>query len=203
MATPDPPFEFVVSVSSDPGKGVPGVELTLAGHAPLRTDAAGRAKLAASGHQGDSVTVQIKCPAGFEEPGQPLAITLYRLSDRATPPVYDVRCVPTHRRVVAAIKAPKGIGVPIVHRGKVLTNVDSAGAAHVAIDAKPGEQVELTLDTTPEYAANLRPRSPTLTFVVPAHDDIVLLEQEFSIEAPPPKVVHVQKAAGRPRATKI
>jgi hypothetical protein len=51
----------------------------------------------------------------------------------------------------------------------------------------PGEDLILSLDTSaPEHQA-LRPKSPTLKLTMPDHDEVMLFDQPFTIERPPPK----------------
>jgi len=58
------------------------------------------------------------------------------------------------------------------------------------LQAAPRDLITLTLDT--EARDNLRPQNPTLQFLAPDRDELVLLEQKFTVLK---KVVHVKKVA--------
>ena len=55
------------------------------------------------------------------------------------------------------------------------------------MQVSPGEQVALTLNTA--SSPLLRPQSPTLTFVAADRDEMLLLEQHFTVLKP---VIHVK-----------
>ena len=172
-------FSLAVDAVSDPGVPLAGVELRLGDHAVGTTNEKGRATFSLTGAEGGLAEVAVRCPAAHESPGEPLAITLRRFVPGSPPPTYAVRCPPTVRTVVAAIRAENGPDLPVMRLGKEVARTDATGIAHVLLEVKPGESVELTLATGGEKAARLRPQNPSLTFITKGHDDYVLLEQKF------------------------
>lgn len=188
-------FTTDVVITSDPGRGVPGVELVAAGHPVVTTDAEGRARVSLHGTEGDGVEIAVKCPAGFQAPAEPIAVSLRRLSAGSRAPSFVARCAPLTRTVVVGIRAENGPNLPVTYLGKEVGRTDAWGAAHVVLRVKASEQVTLALDTKSgtDKRPKLRPESPTLTFVAKDKDDFVSLEQKFDIE----RTVVRSKAAPR------
>lgn len=190
----DPPYDVAVHVESDPGKALAGAELQAEGHPVGTTDATGTLKLQFTGKEGDRVELVVKCPAGHDSPTTPTLVTLRRLAASSRLPTYTMACAPKVRTVVVGVRAENGPNLPVVYLGRPVGRTDGAGAAHVLLSPKAGEQVELTLVTTEKGAEGLRPQNPTLTFVSKAYDDFVVLEQKFVTERKP----EVHRPTGRP-----
>jgi hypothetical protein len=83
------------------------------------------------------------------------------------------------------IRAGGQAGLPVKLLGREVTKTDSMGIAHTLLSLPPGATFRLTLDTSSD--PSLRPKSPTVTFVVPDKDDTLLFDQPFERIAPPPK----------------
>lgn len=190
----EPPFEVPVFATSDDEAPLAGVSLKIGNAEPVVTDAKGIAKLQLRGRTGDELEVVVTCPDGFGPAASPLRITLYRVAAGAAPLARTVSCERQLRKVVAAVRVtrPRGPGserslrLPVTRFGHTLATTDSSGAAHLAIEGRPGEHVDLALDTSDPERRLLRPQSPTLSFVIPERDETVVLEQVFEEEKPPP-----------------
>lgn len=171
-----------VVVTSDPGHGLGGAELLASEQHVATTSEDGHASVALEGVEGDTVTLTVRCPDGFEPPA-PVRVALRRLSKDSRPPRFDARCAPIERTFVVGIRTDNGPDLPIYRLGKLVGRTDASGAAHVVVRAKVNEQVSITLDTKrAERLPALRPESPTLTFVAGDHDEFVVLEQRFQVE---------------------
>ena len=181
----EPSFEIAVRATTDADAPLEGVALRIGPSHAVLTAADGLARLRTDGRTGDSVEVQATCPDGYVSPAAPLAVTLYHVVSGAIAPARSVVCTRSSRRVIAAIRVDRPARLPIVRLGKTIGVTDELGAAHVTVDAKPGEPIELTLDTS---ALPLRPHSPTLSFVMPDRDELLVLEQSFEMVVPPPRV---------------
>ena len=179
------PFEVQLHVTSDPGKAVAGAQVLSGTKIVGKTDAAGASKVRFGGKEGDQVELTIKCPADFDSPPKPLAISLRRLAAGSRPPQFEARCAPTVRMVVVGVKADNGANLPVLYLGRPLGRTDASGAAIFTMKVKPAEQIELTVSTAEKGSEQLRPQSPTLTFVAPDKDDFVVLDQRFTIEKKP------------------
>lgn len=180
----EPSFEIPVRVSSEAEQPVAGVALRIGAGAAVVTGADGTARLTARGRTGDAVEIHAACPDGYVSPAAPLSITLYHVVAGAAAPARAITCTRTARRVIAAIRIDRGVRLPIVRFGQAIGATDDLGAAHVAIDGKPGERVELTLDTSGAEHGALRPHSPTLSFAMPERDGLLVLEQQFEKVSP-------------------
>jgi hypothetical protein len=184
----EPPFEVHVRATGDAEQPLSGVGLRVGKTEPVLTDADGAARLHLRGRTGDEREVHVACPEGYVSPSTPLRVTLYRVVPGAVPPASAVTCERRVRKVITAIRVDHGLRIPIVRFGHPIGATDAAGAGHVVVEGKPGEQIELTLDTSDAERRSLRPQSPTLSFVVPERDELLVLEQTFEDEtAAPPR----------------
>ena len=195
-------FEAEVVVTSDPGQGLVGAELLSDGRKLAVTGADGRARVSFRGAEGDAVEIAVRCPAGFQSPVEPIALSLRRFSSGSRGPSFATRCAPLMRTVVVGIRAEHGANLPVIYLGKEVGRTDAWGAAHVVLTVKANEQVTLGLDTksVTETRVKLRPESPTLTFMAKDKDDFVTLEQKFEIER---TSVRVKSAPVRSGPTRI
>lgn len=174
------PFEVDVRALGDADEPLAGVSLSTRPQGPVQqTDANGVARLRLQGRTGDTVEVNVTCPEGFVSPRGPLSITLYRVVDGAAPVERSIECERSARKVIAAIRAPRGARLPVMRFGHAIGETDDSGASHVVVEGKPGEHVDLTLATNDPTHASLRPQNPTLSFVIPERDGLLVLEQGF------------------------
>jgi len=192
---PPDPFEVSVVIESDPGSPLAQAAILRNGKALTMTGADGRAHLTLIGKDGESVDLNVKCPAEYDSPPKPVNVLLRRTSDKKIPE-YTASCPPSIRKVVVAVRAENGPFLPVTYLGKPVARTDAAGAAHILLAMKPGDQFELGLDTT--AAERLRPQNPRGTFVVKPRDEIQGFDVKFTMEKPKP-VYHAPK----PRAQKI
>ena len=127
-AEPPPPEPFMVAVrvESDPGSAVAGANITRRDKPLGTTNAEGRATLKMKGVEGEIAEVMVSCPEGFQTPTKPLSIRLTRLSDKTKLPEYDVRCPPSKRHVVVAVRAENGPNLPVMYLDQAVTRTDAA-----------------------------------------------------------------------------
>lgn len=187
-------MDVLVRVTSDPGRSLSGASLVIRGRPIATTGAEGSARLSLEGAEGEIFEVTVRCPTGHRSPSQPLVVPLRRLADPRVVPEYEVTCPKTSRKVVVAVRADNGAGLPVTHLGKEIARTDDAGAATVLLDGlEIDDAFTLTLDTG--AAPELRPQNPTHSFTVRAADTLLVLDQRFTVEKakaapkpPPPKV---------------
>jgi hypothetical protein len=178
-----PPFEFVVRVESDPGEPLAGALIRHAGADLGVSGATGALRVRARGQEGERLTLNVTCPAGFRPPERPTNVTLRRASENGRRAEYLVTCPPEKRTVVIAVRATHGVNLPVKVLEREVARTDASGAAHVVLAGSPEETLELTLDTSAE--PRLRPKSPTARFAVGSRDEIVVYNQSFEL-APAP-----------------
>lgn len=186
---PPPPYSVIIHVDSDPGLGLPGAIISRNGKDLAITGPDGRATITMNGNDGEASDFAVRCPADFTSPTAPVSVTIRRLSGGGKAPEYTTSCPPNVRHVVVAVRADGGPNLPILYLGKPVGKTDSAGAAHLLLAMRPGDQFELQLDTS--AVARLLPPSPQRIFVVKDADDMQEFDQKFSLKPlpPPPKVV--------------
>jgi hypothetical protein len=185
------PFTVAFAVEGDPGHPIAKAVVTRNDKTVATTGTDGRAELTLDGADGETVDASVKCPDGFTSPPRPVSIRLARTGDGKAP-VFKVACPPTQRHVVVAVKAENGPNLPVLYLGKVITHTDESGAAHFAIEAPPGDQFQVVLDTGDNK--RISPASPSRPFTVGATDDIFVFEQKFEVEKKKVRVVKTKLA---------
>jgi hypothetical protein len=185
--TEAPVFPISVSAYGDAREPLAGVELYEQKKLLGKTDAAGRVSLKLRGSEGGTVSLRVKCPTTFKSPEKPIVVGLRLMSQGSPAPKFETECVPLVRTVVVGLRAENGPNLNIVRLNQVVGRTDEHGVAHVRLQVAPGEQVALTLNTTSNPF--LRPQSPTVSFVAADRDEMLLLEQKFTLLKP---VIHVK-----------
>jgi len=160
----------------------------LLGKLPLgMTDEAGNLNLTLHGNEGDSVGLNVKCPAAYASPERPLTVGLRHLGNGATAARFEVECFSLLHDVVVGVRAENGPRLPILRLKTVVGKTDDQGVAHVLVQASANELIALTLDTSGNPA--LLPPNPTLDFTAHDSDEMVLVSQKFTLkQAPRPHV---------------
>ena len=179
-------YPLLIAAQTDVDEPLAGVRVARQGVVLGSTDASGRAAIALEGSEGDRVALDITCPEGFTSPAEPVVAGLRHLAPGSPAPTFEVACIPRVHSFVVGIHAEHGTLLPVLHLGKPVGHTDTRGVAHVLLRAPGQAQVSLTLDTSGR--PGLRPQNPTLTFVAPDRDELVLFEQQLSeLKAPPPR----------------
>jgi hypothetical protein len=189
------PFPVTIRVESDPGVPLAGATLTKAGKESTPTGPDGRVTLTLFGKEGETVALFVRCPPGFVSPMAPIAVGLRR-STEGKLPEYDALCPPSIRHMVVAVRAENGPNLPVLYLGRPIGRTNAVGAATLLFGLHPGDALQLKLDTTEKGNERLVPASPSKSWIMKTQDDIVVLDQTFTLKAlpsPPPKVVHRPK----------
>jgi hypothetical protein len=187
-ADPPPKVEqkhFLFHVFGDPGKSVANAELIVSGTTIGRTDLHGTAPVTLSGHEGDSVEVLVRCPAEYQSPTKPTAVSIHHLVAETTTQ-YEASCPPRARTIVLAVNGMKGYRLPVVQLGRTIGETDDSGVTTILLHAEPNEPIEVSLDTSAPENALLRPRNPVWTFVTKNEDDVVVFDPQLTV-APKPR----------------
>ena len=185
MKDPPPaPFEIIVRVESDPGTPVVDAVIMKGGKEGPHTGPDGKVDLKIGGKEGETVDLMVRCPAEYVTVSKPLTVLLRRISGGKLPE-YPWICAPTMRNLVVAVRADNGPNLPITSYGKVIGRTDASGAFTWAFKAKPGDGVELILDTSEPGNERIHPKMPSGTFTVKAYDDVVTFDQRFKWDPPP------------------
>jgi hypothetical protein len=185
--TAAPTFPVTVSIRGDGQQPLADVEIYEQKRLLGKTNASGRVSLKLTGNEGGTVSLRVKCPATFKSPEKPIVVGLRLMSEGSPAPKFEAECVPLVRTVVVGLRAENGPNLNIIHLNQVVGRTDDQGVAHMKMQVAPGEQVTLTLNTS--SAPLLRPQSPTVTFTAADRDEMLLLEQRFTVLKP---VIHVK-----------
>jgi len=173
-------YPVQIVARGDAQEPLAGVEILLGTRTVGTTDATGSVRLSLNGNEGDVATLSVKCPDTFASPEASLRVGLRHFADGSPPPRFETQCIPLVRSFVVGVRTENGEHLPILRLDKAIGKTDDFGVAHLLLRAAPHDQVALTLDT--RDSPMLRPQNPRLTFVAPDHDQLILLEQKFTVQ---------------------
>jgi hypothetical protein len=179
---PPPPFQVAITVESDKGSPLADAVVTRTKKEIARTDATGRAVLTFRGEDGDQLDVYVKCPEGYDSPLRPVTVALKRLADPKRLAEYPVSCPPSERKVVVALRTENGPNLAVKYLGRDVARTDESGAATFMMNAKPGDHLDFTIDTSDKAAEKLRPQNPSVSLVVDSKDAFYTLDQVFQVQ---------------------
>jgi hypothetical protein len=188
-AEPAPPFEIIMKVSSDPGHPLPGAIVMKGGKEGPVTGADGQATVKIGGQEGESVDLMVKCPADYVSPIHAISVLLRRNSGTKLAE-YEANCPPAIRHMVIAVRADNGANLPVKILGHTVGYTDANGAFTYALPLRPGDGVEMTIDTTGHPLVS--PQNPTALLTMKPYDDVVTFDQKFNIKVVPKKVFRRQ-----------
>jgi hypothetical protein len=188
---PAPSYRVLVRVESDPGVALAGAKIRRDGQSLGESDARGELRLQLRGPAGSQLALEVLCPSGSRSAQQTVLVALRPWTDTTRRPEYAVQCRPERRSLVVAVRAPNAAHVPLRYLGREIARTDAQGAAHGLLELAPDEVAKLTLDTSAPEHRWLRPRNPELKVSVPDHDEVVLFDQPFVVDAPKKPVPHV------------
>lgn len=183
-APPAPTYRVIVRVESDPGVPLAGAVVRRDETTLGTTDALGELPLSLRGPAGSQVALHVQCPSGSRESQQLLAVALRPWTDPSRRPEYLAACRPELRSIVVAVRAQNGPNLPLRYLGREIARTDAQGTAHGLLQLPPNQIAKLVLDTSAPEHRWLRPRNPELKLSVPDHDDVVLFDQPFIVDAP-------------------
>ena len=177
-----PPPRVANPVTTDPGKPLANAVLSFRGKKVATTGPDGVGVMKLVGRDGESFSVTVTGPEGFESPEKPIQVLLKRLAEGSKMPEYSAMCPPTSRTIVVAVRAENGPDLPVVYLGREVARTDASGAAHVLLKLPPGDQFSLMLSTGDDKL--MRPQSPVASFAVGNKDDVFLFDQRFEKQKP-------------------
>lgn len=171
-------FPVVLSIKSD-DKPVAGAKVLNGKQVLGSTNESGKVRLELKGKEGETLQLTVQCPEGLASPEKPIAVGLRVMAAGSPEPSFQSECVQLTHEIVVGVRAERGANLPVLYLDEVVGHTNSEGVAHVKLKVAPKEQITLRLDTTSN--PSLRPQNPTLTFVASDKDEMVLLEQKFTV----------------------
>jgi hypothetical protein len=163
-------------VTNVPGEPLSGVTARVDNRVLGKTDERGLLTLELRGRDGQRLNLHLDCPPNHRPPARPLEVALFHYAFDATP---EATAVCEQERVAGAVVV-RTLGahdVPLYARGERVGATDAQGIAHVLLAGAPGENVDLSFDTS--ALPELRPASPSVRILLGSHDDVLLAEQRF------------------------
>jgi hypothetical protein len=181
-------FAVVFTVATDDGRPLADIPMTL-GKVPLgKTDAQGRLQKQVAGKEGQRIGVSIEVPKGYRPPAKPLEVVLRQLKGiegggRALPVELGVKLSPLKRKYAVMVRAGVGgLGVETFGTRQAVTS--DKGVALFLYEGAPGDELQVRLDTSSK--PDLRPQSPTQSFLLASRPEAYIVKQTFASVAPPP-----------------
>ena len=134
--------------------------------------------------------LRAECPDGYRTRGGESNLTLRPFALDAADGGRNrlhvaVECRPASRRAVVLVRS--GPSLPVILRGRQVSQTDANGLAHVVLASAPFSSFDLSIDTSAN--PRLRPRNPSTTFSLADADQVFVYDQELD-ELPvvkPPK----------------
>jgi len=173
-----------VEVTDEDARPVEKAEVKVAEYPAGRTDRGGRLEVRLSGPEGRRVQVQVACPDGRIAEGgksRDVEVRFLQKLDKAATSLAAIeagfRCVSKTRRVVVLVRADGVVGLPVHTLGHPIAQTNADGVAQAVIEGVPGDEVEVTLDTTEK--PDLRPAMPRRRLTVPRQSQILVFDQKF------------------------
>lgn len=173
--TEAPPAHVVLRVSTTRGEPVAGADVRMRNTVVARSDEVGAAHLEVSGRDGDSFELYVQCPPPLRSPARPVVVR--RLDIQGGAVEHAVKCEPTRRTLLVAVRADRGPDLPILFLGSEIGRTDQSGAAHIKLDADIHERVELALSTAGGEMVGVHPQNPVAAFEPSDHDEM----REFAV----------------------
>ena len=190
-------FPVVVSVTTDDGKPLGDLPVTVGRTPAGKTDADGKLKIRVIGKEGARVAISVATPKGYRAASTANAVVLRRLSDiegsgsRPLPIEHLVKLAPLQRQYAVMVRtdAP-GIAVETFGTRQAVTNDE--GVAIFLYEGTPGDELQVKLVT--DGRPDLRPQNPTQSFLLATRSEAYLVKEHFTVarkEARKKKPAHV------------
>jgi hypothetical protein len=194
-SAPPPKTVAVILTALDPLEApVRGVTFWVDGRELGQTDTRGELRVQLARDAASPRTLLHACPADHraEQPNRELPSRGLTASELRL----IVRCRPLEQTTPLVVRChtPNPAALPVLVDGQPTDLTDTDGIAHSLLRLRPGQAVEVSLDTR-EYPA-WRPRNPARRFVTGATPEILVFEQRFEQERASPR--HTR--GPRPRA---
>ena len=181
--------QFDVTFTANADDPLPGVEVGLDGGRLLgKTGADGTLRVKLAGREGTPVKFRVHCPDGYREPREVPTLTLRRftgldprVSSRGI--AVSLECPPTTHLAALVVRTHQS-DLPVLVHGREIARTDADGVANALLTMTPNSTFRVVIDT--QDAPHLRPESPATTLTLPDDDQIFLVDQQFTVEAPPP-----------------
>jgi hypothetical protein len=148
------------------------------------TDGAGRFVAKLKGPEGRIARVEIECPKGWlARSGNYRELPIRFVRPIASSGLLQVpmearfECARKNRKVVLLVRTNGRSGLPIRALGRRVATTDREGVAQTIFEGEPGEEFEVSIDTT--NSPTLRPSMPNRRLTIPSDSQILVFDQKF------------------------
>ena len=186
--------EYLLTVHAEDDSGAPlgGVRLESHGKASPPTDSLGNLRTKINGWEGEEKSFQVLCPPGYRSNKKATRLRLRTLralgaSSPSKVVEHELRCHPTHRKVVVAIRTEGLSSAPVLgvvegSQARILTHTKQIrggpqSVAHAVMLATPESTLGIRIDTS--SFPRIIPQHPVAHFDVGNKDAFFVLEQSF------------------------
>ena len=174
-------------VKTDENSAVKDTKVFINGHSYGETDAKGILQTEIYQQEGQSAQLRVQCPKTdkyFPPDAQNIVIRHILKSGKSInsldsfAPVNAIfYCIPKTKKHLVIIKTKKK-GLPIMLMGKKITTTGESGIAQFPVEGMPGDEIEITIDTShnPSYL----PKMPSRRLKLPKISRFLVFEQTFT-----------------------
>lgn len=196
--------DLVVQARTPDGRPVAFVQSWSDGAQLGATDSSGRLRTRVQGAPAQAITLSFACPAEYATPTPKRTLVLDQIEHKGAraPIALHVECRSLEINTAIVVRtqgAPAG-DLPVRVRGEAVARTHAGGQAeghaHAVVRSRPASTLRVELDT--RTAPELRPESPSRSFVLGATDDVVVFDQTFTRETKRRKRTRAPKPAPAP-----
>ncbi len=153
------------------------------------TESDGLSRTSVEAVEGAQLEIEVRCPEGHRASTPVLNLTLQSIVDVGAagplPVRASVECRRVYRLAAVVIRAGGAAGLPVLVDGRAVGRTDHMGLAHLMVQIGRNASFRVGLDTSAR--PELRPSSPTRTYLVHEREDVFVLDQPFQKKPKPKK----------------
>jgi hypothetical protein len=190
-----------VSVRDDDGALLPGAAILVDGADAGETTGDRVLVTRTREAPGTPVSVSVRCPAGYVAAGaESLQLMVRHLRPMGgsaaslSPLGARFSCTPLLKEHVLVVRTGGRAALPIRVTGVEVGRTDEVGVSHHLVKGRPGEEVQVVIDTAAE--PRLRPASPQRRLKLPAKESFLVFDQAFDERREPARKARRNRNAG-------
>ena len=154
------------------------------GSASGMSDDSGRFVTDLIGPEGRLARIETECPKGWLPRGgnmRELPVRFVRSMAASghvqVPMEASFECVRKERKVVLLVRTDYRSGLDVKALGRKIATTDEEGVAQTIFEGEPGEEFEVSIDTS--LHLSLRPAMPSRRLTIPKDSQILVFDQKF------------------------
>ncbi len=185
-------FSISMRSVSDNGQLLSGVHVFHGDEKLGTTRESGVLEVNVEASSGSIFDVRFECPKGYQAMRDEVEIPLRSAKEVAQDQearaisngmALTLECRPDERNATIVVKANMA-NLPVRMGNKILGKTNADGVAYISLRFPAKEVFELSLDTSSQSL--LYPSNPHFPFVMPARDEVFVIQESFRVVEPPP-----------------